>query len=87
MEILSSLREKIDKIDLNITMLLKERYKIVLEIGHLKHRNGLSIHDPQREKELLDKLLKQCDDLKNEKNYIEDIFKSIFEKSREIQRK
>jgi len=86
MEILSSLREKIDKIDLNITMLLKERYKIVLEIGHLKHRNGLSIHDPQREKELLNKLLKQCDDIENEEFYIKEIFKSIFEKSREIQR-
>lgn len=87
MEILTSLRGKIEEIDLQITTLLKERFKVVKKIGDFKDQNKSNIRDLQREKALLAKLLQSHELKKNEKIYIEKIFKSIFEKSCEIQEK
>lgn len=87
MEILTSLRGKIEKIDLQITTLLKERFEVVKKIGDFKEQNKSNIRDLQREKALLAKLLQSHELKKNEKIYIEKIFKSIFENSCEIQEK
>jgi chorismate mutase len=87
MEKLTSLRGKIEKIDLRITTLLKERFKVVKKIGDLKEQNKSNIRDLQREKALLAKLLQSHEFKKNERIYIKKIFKFIFEKSCEVQEK
>jgi chorismate mutase-like protein len=53
---LQDLRERIDKLDLQLLDLLSERARIVLEIGAIKSRNGLPVYAPAREEILLRKL-------------------------------
>jgi len=55
---IDTLREKIDKIDEEIICLLNERYENVLQIGKLKHASAKDIYVPEREKSLINRLLK-----------------------------
>jgi chorismate mutase len=50
------LRQQIDAIDSEILRLLIERVKLVLEVGELKRVQGLQVHDPERERQMLDQL-------------------------------
>lgn len=56
MEEIGKLRKEIDKIDLQILRLLNERARIALRIGEIKRKNRLSIHAPQREREIYERL-------------------------------
>jgi len=56
MEEINKLRKEIDRIDLQILHLLNERAKIALKIGEIKRKNRLSIHVPQREREIYERL-------------------------------
>ncbi len=47
------LREKIDKIDRKILLLLEQRVKLAMEIGSVKRKLGMSLKDPEREMEIL----------------------------------
>lgn len=53
---LNELRKKIDDIDLHILELLNKRAEIAIEIGKAKQDKKLSIHSPEREKEILKRL-------------------------------
>ena len=55
---LKDLRERIDQIDNQLVELLNERARIVIEIGKLKNKTGGQIYAPDREKKVLDKILK-----------------------------
>ncbi len=55
---IDSLREKIDKIDEEIVCLLNKRYENVLQIGKLKNASSKGIYVPEREKSLINRLLK-----------------------------
>ncbi|HBC87474.1 MAG TPA: prephenate dehydratase [Lentisphaeria bacterium] len=55
---LNELRKEIDQIDEKIVKLINERYKHVIEIGHLKQRTSREIYVPEREKALLGRLEK-----------------------------
>ena len=46
-------RKKIDEIDRSLVKLLNERARCVVEIGEIKRQNGLPIHEPNREQEVL----------------------------------
>jgi chorismate mutase-like protein len=46
-------RKKIDEIDRSLVRLLNERARCVVEIGKIKRHNGLPIHEPAREQEVL----------------------------------
>ena len=50
-------RKKIDEIDRNLVALLNERSRCAVEIGKIKHLNGLPIREPNREKEVLRQVL------------------------------
>lgn len=49
-------RKKIDETDKEIVRLFKERMKTAADIVEYKKANGLPIHDPQRERQLLSKI-------------------------------
>ncbi len=49
-------RKKIDETDKEIVRLFKERMKTAADIVEYKKENGLPIHDPQRERQLLSKI-------------------------------
>ncbi len=56
---LKKLREEIDKIDKEILRLLSERARLVLKIGEKKRREGLPIYSPAREREVMERWLKE----------------------------
>jgi chorismate mutase len=53
---LEELRRAIDDIDRKILELVTERVGLVLRVGDLKRSRDLPIHDPDRERALLDHL-------------------------------
>lgn len=75
---IKNLRVKIDFLDKKILKLLEKRIKLAKKIIFLKTRQGLSIEDPQREKEILEKILKRAKD-KDLKNFLPKIYKILFE--------
>lgn len=85
---LSSLREKINKIDSELLIKLKERMEISKEIGIFKKENKLEILDPKREELLINSLInhdtKVFEDDKN-KEFITDLWKVIMNYSKSNQ--
>ncbi|MBI5056720.1 MAG: prephenate dehydratase [Nitrospirae bacterium] len=53
---LNELRKKIDEIDQRIVELLNKRAEVAIEIGKAKQDKHLSIHSPEREREILKRL-------------------------------
>ena len=49
-------RRSIDLLDQKLLMLLNQRLRVVLEIGKIKKRIGKKTYDPDREREVLEKL-------------------------------
>jgi len=56
---LQEYRKRIDEIDETILELLIERAKLAKEIGEIKKRRGLTFHVPEREREILERLLEK----------------------------
>jgi len=56
-EELKRYREEIDRIDRTILELLIERSEYAKKIGEVKKRKGLQIHVPERERQIIEKLL------------------------------
>lgn len=50
---ISELRSRIDSLDAEIAKLLKERFGLCREIGHIKKESNLPLRDLAREKEVL----------------------------------
>lgn len=57
MESVEELRKKIDQIDERIVASLNERAELVLKIRDLKRGAGMPLHDPEREGEIMEKIL------------------------------
>lgn len=55
---LTDARERIDEVDRGILDLLAQRGALVEEIGKMKKRQGQAAYDPQREQEVLDRVIK-----------------------------
>lgn len=55
---LQDLRDKIDQVDKEIVRLLNERARLAKSIGEVKKKLGLEFHVPEREREVLEKVLK-----------------------------
>ena len=71
---IDDLREKIDQIDDQVIPLLEERLKLAKEIKKFKKKG--KIFDPKRESQILSKI---------KSHYIQDIYKTIFKNSKEVQ--
>lgn len=56
---ISHLRAQIDQIDCHLLKLLDQRAGIVKQVGELKKNQNQKIHDPKREKEILEKIAKE----------------------------
>ncbi len=56
---LKELRGELDVINSELLVLLSKRADIVERIGHIKHARGISMYDPEREKEQLDRLVQE----------------------------
>jgi chorismate mutase len=53
MDNIDDLRERIDSIDDELLRLFNERAKLALEIGRMKKSQGLPIHLPNREEQII----------------------------------
>ena len=66
-------RKEIDLIDQKLLILLNQRLRIAREIGKIKKEMGKKIYDPEREKEILEKLK-----IKNKRPMKEEDLKKVF---------
>ena len=78
-------RSIINSIDIKIKNALIERYNIVLQIKKEKEKQNLPILDSNRESKVLEAV--RVDDSEILNNYIRNIFVSIMNESKEIQKK
>ena len=76
-------RKKIDELDQQIVDLFYERMNTSCEIAKVKAAEGLDIYNPVREREILDKLAAQHEDMEL---YTSRLYRTIFELSRGYQR-
>ena len=83
-EIINVIRNKIDLLDEQILDLLMQRFSISKEIGKIKASDGINIGDPNREKEIIDRLAEKLEG-KLEKNDIAAIFGPIYHISKKLQ--
>ena len=82
-ELLEEYREQISKIDNDIIELLNKRGSIIQKIGNLKIKLGMEINQPEREKEIINRIKKKSIILKP--TSIESIWREIFIASKLIQ--
>jgi len=85
-EKINVLREKIDLLDEQMLDLLVQRFSFSREIGEIKASGGINVGDPNREKEIIDRLAKKLEG-KLEKNDIAAIFGPIYHISKKLQKK
>ncbi len=85
-EKLQDLRQKIDRIDDQILLLLKERIGFMEEIGTIKKQNSLSIRDDKREKEKLKIIEQKAEKLGLNVALITQLWSAIFIQSEEIEK-
>ena len=82
---ISHWRKRIDEIDLELAKLLSERSNCVIEIGKIKRQKQLPVYDPEREKEILERLLRDNrGPLENEA--LKRLFERILDESRRVER-
>ena len=80
------LRESIDVIDRQIVRLLAERLELVKRVGEIKRGHGLQVHDPVRERDLLDKVAKAAPE-PLAPDMAERIFQCIIQESRNLEQR
>ena len=82
---ISHWRKRIDEIDEQLAQLLSERSHCVIEIGKIKRQKQLPVYDPEREKEILERLLRDNQGpLENEA--LKRLFERILDESRRVER-
>ena len=78
-------RKRIDEIDGQLAELLSERSRCVIEIGRIKRQRQLPVYDPQREKEIFERLARNNrGPLQNEA--LRRLFERILDESRRVER-
>jgi chorismate mutase len=81
---LAKLRPEIDSIDQRILKLLHERAELVLKIGEYKRERGIPVYDPDRERDLLDRLCKGAEH-PLDKEAVKRIFERIVDEMRRLE--
>ncbi len=79
---LNDLRESIDKLDEDLLILLKRRFKTAEIIGQFKKDHKLPVLDEARENELLRSLKQKAQTLSMDSTFIEDLWKQIIAETR-----
>ena len=84
-EDLASLRTQIDQADEQLLAALAKRMDVAEKIGLLKKQEGKPVLDTSREAQKLESIYEKTDE--RTKPYIKDIYKKLFEASRDLQSK
>jgi chorismate mutase len=83
---IEDLRNDIDRIDDTIIELLATRKAISQEIGKLKKKEGKSIVDDKREKEIIQRLKDKAKENDLDAQFVEEVYNIILSNSREAQK-
>ena len=83
--ILDNLRNQIDNTDNEIMILIKRRLQTSRKIAEYKLKNGMEIYQPEREQEIVNKLISKATTMNINSRFITKIFDEIFEESKKIQ--
>jgi chorismate mutase len=82
---ISHWRKRIDEIDTRLAELLSERSRCVIEIGKIKRQQHLPAYDPDREKEIFERIARNNQGpLENEA--LRRLFERILDESRRMER-
>lgn len=81
---LEAFRRSIDDLDRRILQLVAERVKIVLAVGEFKRENDLPVYDPDRERNMLDRLCSQAPEPLDGET-VRRIFERLIDESRRIE--
>ena len=76
-------RHQIDQIDKQLLELLEKRFEISKKIGQHKKENGIKIHQPEREKQIIESKTQRT---QLPKEFIKELFQLIFKQSKEVQK-
>jgi len=77
-------RKRIDELDEKLVELLNERCRCAADVGHLKHRAGQPVYQPEREQEVLERVQRiNKGPLSNEA--LKRLFKHILDETRAVQ--
>lgn len=77
-------RKKIDALEDEIVVLLNQRASYAVEIGKIKHKQGLPVLDSSREQEILDRVASKTKGPFSSSS-IRAIFKTIMEETRKVE--
>ena len=81
LETLEDLRLEIDKFDNKLLSIIDDRMKVVEKIGEYKKANNLTVLQPDRWNEILDKTLKKGEDKDLSDEFLTKLFKAIHQES------
>lgn len=82
---LKSLRLKIDEIDDKLLKLLNERASCAVDVGRIKITKNLPIYSPEREKQIIERLISKNPGPLQEHS-IRTLFERIIDESRHLER-
>ncbi len=83
---IARLRQSLDAVNKELLTLLEKRGRLVHEVMRIKHEFSLPVHDPERERRMLEALLDRASGVYPRAS-LERVFASIFEVSRALGRK
>jgi chorismate mutase len=81
---LDELRRGIDAVDQAILKLLHDRIRLVMLVGQYKRERGIPVYDPERERQLLDRLSRAAEPPLDAPT-IRRIFERLVDESRRIE--
>ena len=82
---ISDWRRRIDEIDQKLVELLNERSRCVIEIGKLKKHQNLRVYDPDREREIIRRVLEQNQGPLDDDG-LQRLFERVLDECRRIER-
>jgi chorismate mutase len=82
---IKNLRYEIDKLDLRMLKLLKQRIHVAEKIGKIKKSTSSDILDTQRESEIISNLLRTGENLHIRDDFIVSLWRQIIEYSYKVQ--
>jgi len=82
---LDNIRKEIDEIDDRLLKLLAYRMVLAKQAGLIKKSRGKAIFDPEREEEILNKIIKKAQQFALSPEFAKDMHKLIINESKRIQ--
>ena len=81
---LESLRCQIDAVDERILELVGERVRLVLRVGELKRQSGAAVYDPDRERDVLERLTRRVVP-PVDRETVQRVFERLIDESRRLE--